>query len=603
MRRTGLFVSIVLLATAVSLGCRDSSTGLGGKTGTLHSLPITSDEVWTLAGSPHTVSGQVTVGGASGGAPVTLTIDSGATVLFAAGAGLTIGGIGDGILRAEGSGSAPISLRGTGATLSPGTWTGVTFRGATQSNLRHVIVTGCGRARTDGEPRGCLVLGHPSGGPDPTILIDSVTIEHGGGDAVILQNRSRFALGSTALSVHDIRGFIATIPAGQAAAFPRGGQFSGIDSGQVRLSLDTLRESVTWPSDIPWAVLGPVFIEGSATPVLTILPGTTLLMSGAFIVGKDGPGGLRVGAVGGAQVHMLPRGADGGGVDFRANAVQSAISDALLDSCGAYTDGRAGTGCIFMWGDGGAAPTPVIQNVVIRNAFSSGFVLSYGGGFGGGSSNLQVTGTRRDTASAWTGTPFFVERAPLSSIPSGSYTGNYWDVVLVYELDIRQDEEWHRLAIPYFVFGGVSVGDSVTHPALAIDSGVDAAFANFARLTVGWTAPGSIRAVGTATAPVTLRGQADAPGTWVGIYIGPFAEASTLFDHAVVGFAGMLDPSVAAAFHFYVQLGPIIRNTRIHHSAGCALNTDNGLPWQTDYTDPALGNTFDNNAGGAQCGP
>src|SRR5207247_8508871 len=54
--------------------------------------------------------------------------------------------------------------------------------------------------------------------------------------------------------------------------------------------------------------------------------------------------------------------------------------------------------------------------------------------------------------------------SPLSSIPAGHYAGNLRDVIWTYQLEIRQDETWHKYDIPYFNYGGVWVGDSTTHP-------------------------------------------------------------------------------------------------------------------------------------------
>jgi hypothetical protein len=54
---------------------------------------------------------------------------------------------------------------------------------------------------------------------------------------------------------------------------------------------------------------------------------------------------------------------------------------------------------------------------------------------------------------------------------------------------------------------------------------------------------------------------------------------------------------------FYVDLGPISRNSTIRNSATCGVTILNQPPWSTDFTVPALGNSFTNNAGGAVCGP
>src|SRR2546430_5406466 len=131
------------------------------------------------------------------------------------------------------------------------------------SEMHHVSVSSCGRERTDSPPPGCLVFGSRfMPGDDPTLLIDHVTVQAAGGGAVILQRESRFGAGSVALSVRNMRGHIATLPAGETARFPLPGTFAGNDTSQVRLTHDTLRDSLTWARDIPWTVLEPGLIEG-----------------------------------------------------------------------------------------------------------------------------------------------------------------------------------------------------------------------------------------------------------------------------------------------------------------------------------------------------
>ena len=581
--------TLISCAAVLTLGCGEPA----GPHSTSHTLSITASETWTLAESPHVVHGRLSVRG-------TLTIEAGATVLFADTSGLTFGKYGAGSLRAQGSASAPIVMRGMDTAGSPGAWIGLTFLGSTPSEMHHVSVSRCGRERTDSQPPGCLVLGSRFiPGDDPTLFIDHMTVQDAAGGAVILQRESRFGAGSEALSVRNVRGHIATLPAGETARFPLAGTFAGIDTSQVRLTHDTLRDSLTWARDIPWTVLDPVLIEGPHQPVLTIPAGATLLMKGGFIVGRNAPGGLQIGTEGGPTVTLRPVDESWGGVDFLPYAISSAISDALLDHCGANIEAR-GSGCVHIWGDyagSGPVPAPVFKNVSIRDAVDIGVGLNYGGRFGAGSTNLTITGTNGTT-----GTPFFVHMSPLSSIPAGHYAGNLRDVIWTYQLEIRQDETWHKYDIPYFNYGGVWVGDSTTHPTLTVDPGVTMAFTGAGALSIGWTAPGAIRAVGTVADPVTFTGETDTPGSWTGIVIGPYADSSSVFDHVVVANGGAPYP-VSGAFHFYVDIGAVIRNTVIRHSAGCGVIIVNQPPWSTDFTAPVLGNTFESNAGAAQCGP
>src|SRR2546428_12225551 len=136
-----------------------------GPDSTSHTLSITASETWTLAESPHVVHGRLSVRG-------TLTIEAGATVLFADTSGLTFGKYGAGSLRAQGSASAPIVMRGMDTAGAPGAGSGRTFLGRAPHEMHHVSVSSCGRERTDSQPPRCLFFGGrflPGDGPTPLL--------------------------------------------------------------------------------------------------------------------------------------------------------------------------------------------------------------------------------------------------------------------------------------------------------------------------------------------------------------------------------------------------------------------------------------------------
>jgi hypothetical protein len=243
---------------------------------------------------------------------------------------------------------------------------------------------------------------------------------------------------------------------------------------------------------------------------------------------------------------------------------------------------------------GGPAPAPPLKNVTIRNTIGGGIAMTYGGRPGPGSTNLTITGVN--------GMPVFIHQSPVSSIPSGHYTGNVRDFIWINQLDIRQNETWPKFDVPYFIYNWASVGDSATDPTLTIEPGVTVISAAAASIRVGEAGPGAIHAVGTAAEPITFTGESNSPGGWTGIVVWFQADSSTVFDHVIVDNAGT-PANVQGGFLFYTDIGPIIRNSTIRNSAGCGVIIVNGPPWSTDFTAPALGNTFSNNVGGAVCGP
>ena len=570
--------------------------------GTRHRWPIGTSEVWTLAGAPHAVSGRLTVGGL-GGASATLEIEAGTAVEFADTSGLTFGEGGAGSLRVLGTAAAPVAFRAAGGSSTPGTWIGLTFRGRTLSELHHVTVSGCGASRADDQPRGCLVLGHRYEAAGPALLVEDVAVTDAAAGALFLQAESHFAPGSTGLSASNIRGHVATLPAAAVAAFPQGGTFAAVDTNEIWIVGDTMRESATWTSPGPrFTVLGPVVIEGPEQPVLTIPAGGTLRFSSSdagFVVGNSAPGGLRIGTTGGETVTLGTTTAGAwAGIAFMPFALPSSIRNAVLEDCGGSGVSPYGGGCVDLIGNfSGSAPAPVLENVTIRRAIQMGVAAVGGGRFGPGSNNLVITETRGSI-----GTPFWFYMSSPASLPPGTYTGNDGDFVRVYAVDITQSETWPNPGIPYLLTTGISVAAS-TSPVLTLAPGVELRFAPGAQVSVGGLATGAFQAVGTDAAPIVLRGQYEFPGAWMGVSLGPLASAATVLDHVIVDYAGADDGHVATAIRIARDYGEIIRHTLIRRSGGCGITRLSGASWSTDFTAPQLGNTFDSNSGPDQCGP
>ena len=600
MRVAAAVVVAIVLAAA---GCGDSS---GPPPQTIHAGPVVTDETWTRAESPHIVRGPVVI---SSGA--TLTIEAGATVLFDTLSSLSFGRTSPGTLRALGTASQPIAMRSSDSAGGPGSWIRLVLRSNTVSEMHYVELSGCGDSGDrfspfylDSFPASCIALGNPFLSENPTLLIDHVTIRDGRGGAVILSNASHLAAGSNHLSVVNMRGYIARMRARESATFPLGGSFGGNDSNEVRLTLDTLRDSVTWAPGVPWTVMDRVVIEGPKQPVLTLPPGDTVRMRGSIIVGYNAPGGLQVGSESGQTVMLTAADTSWDGIYFGSYTVSSSLTHVTLEKCGRVENSSFPSDCVLISGlytETPPFPAPVLKHVTIRNAgFNVGLGLTFRARLGSGSTDLTITGT---------GTPISIGGGSPVSIPPGNYTGNLRDVIEITDGRVWQDETWPNFDLPYVVtsymidsLGGVSVGAPTTRPTLTLLPGTTIKFAGGGRLWVGWEGSGAVKAVGTVAQPIRFLGQGSTPGGWVGIQIGYNADSSTIFDHVIVDGAGEQFP-VAGSFHFYVDVGPIIRNTVISNSSGCGIIIVNQPAWSTDFTDPALGNTFTNNAGGAVCGP
>src|SRR3989442_11872923 len=137
----GVFIGATSITATAEGGVTESRVLV--VSGTLHTQPITADDVWTLAGSPHWVRGHIPVGSPAG---AVLTLEAGTTVRFFQDAGLDFGAAGPGRLVADGA-TQPITLR-LFVDVGPN-WAGLTFQGPGQSVMRNLVMWGCGG---DGDP-------------------------------------------------------------------------------------------------------------------------------------------------------------------------------------------------------------------------------------------------------------------------------------------------------------------------------------------------------------------------------------------------------------------------------------------------------------------
>jgi len=568
--------------------------------GTLHSLPVVSSEVWDLRGAPHVVDSLLAVGGES---LVTLTVEAGVSVFFRDGAGLNIGLGGEGRLLADGA-AGPILFEHEDPDAVRGAWWGLQFRGPSESVLVDAIVRGCGAAWNGLWPYpACVALRTLDGLGSPGLALKDVTIDQALGFGLVAEPGTHFVAGSTGLSVKSVDGYPAIVPASELARFPYGGRFSGSAPERLVLFGGTLTEDAEWrDAGVPWLLAGELVVAGPSDPVLTMRSGLHVQFdySASVVVGEGQPGSVRVGAAAGPPVVLedgyFTGGSGWGGIHLLARASLSSLTNVDLSGCGVGYR----TGCLGVTGDGaGATPTLLVDGVRIVGASSYGVQVSGGGRFDPSSRDLSV--------SASGAAPLRIDADAVSGIPSGSYTGNARDEIFVDGGQIAGDHRWSNRGVPYVLTGGLGL-EHPTLPLLTLDPGVRLLFAPGAGVYIGRLGPGSLRAAGTAASPIVFGSSLDTPhpGSWTGISVEALAGAATLFEHVVIEDAGPpggpADGSLGGAIAFMTDLGPVLRASVVRRSATCGILRAGPGPWVTDFTEPDLGNTFEANAGGDQCG-
>jgi hypothetical protein len=199
-----------------------------------------------------------------------------------------------------------------------------------------------------------------------------------------------------------------------------------------------------------------------------------------------------------------------------------------------------------------------VQNVVVEGSAGLG-VMMRGAKFDPSSSALTIHGA------GWY--PLYTGIGSVGSIPSGSYTGNAIDQILLQSFDtaaylddgpLLSDVTVEDHGVPYRVGtvpSSIIVGDGlVTSPPalLTIDAGVTMLFTpegtgGISRLLVSGASnagtdqvQGALVVAGTAAAPVVFDSAADVPaaGDWLGLYFARIVDPRTSIANAEIHHAG-----------------------------------------------------------------
>lgn len=251
------------------------------------------------------------------------------------------------------------------------------------------------------------------------------------------------------------------------------------------------------------------------------------------IVGDGGArwASLSVHAPGTARLaHVTLEG--GGGGDFQEGA-----------TLGVYGDSEDGADALVF-----------ADHVTIVKSLGTGVLLTRGASFVAGSRDLVV----RESGSETNPYPLQIEEHAFDTLPTGKYTGNRIDEILVDPgggrtagSGLLADGTLHERGVPYHV--GRSKGDSLRiggRPdgqlvTLTIEPGVVMRFSEGAALAVQHvtnTKPSTaaIRAIGTAEKPIVFTSASSAPkaGDWQGLWFGGFPSATDKLDHVRIEYAG-----------------------------------------------------------------
>ena len=286
------------------------------------------------------------------------------------------------------------------------------------------------------------------------------------------------------------------------------------------------------------------------------------LAPGASINVTGTAAGLDAVGTDGSPIRFVPLrpGMPWGSIEVTAPAVAN-LTDVTLSGGGTGPHASSAFGGASLVGNASDPARPVVlalKHVKITGSAGLGIFLR-SASFDPQSLDLAITG------SGWY--PMYLGVASADTVPSGTYTGNALDQILLQSFDvasyddtapITSDVTIHDYGVPYRVGtapSSIEVGDGVGgHPSasLTLAAGVHLLFTpqgagGRSQILVtsqdngGTSAPqGALIVQGTSAAPVVLdsAGDTPAPGDWQGLYFSHLVDPRTSIAYARILHAG-----------------------------------------------------------------
>ncbi len=456
--------------------------------GTIISGDITSDTTWFLAGSPYTVTSDISVA-----ASATLTIEPGVVVLFDQYRGLGV----EGKLLAEGTAAQPITFTGNFTTPASGWWSGLhVYYGTAQ--LDYVTVEYAGYSQG-----GSL---QTNGG---VVTVTRSAIRNGSADGV-------WAYGSGVIHVSDSliagnAGYALEYANSTVAPQLSGLTITGNGVDAIAFGSGSLSGARVWQNlGVPYIMLGSQDV--AADGALTVEPGV--------VVQFDQYGQLSVAG------RLEAEGTAAQPITFTGNFTTPAsgwwsglhvyYGTAQLDYVTVEYAGYSQGGSLQT--NGGVV---TVTRSAIRNGSADG-VWAYGSGVIHVSDSL-IAGNAG----------YALEYANSTVAPQLSgltITGNGVDAIAFGSGSLSGARVWQNLGVPYIMLGSQDVA---ADGALTVEPGVVVQFDQYGQLSVA----GRLEAEGTAAQPITFTGNFTTPasGWWSGLHV---YYGTAQLDYVTVEYAG-----------------------------------------------------------------
>ncbi|MFT4975544.1 MAG: hypothetical protein ACI8S6_001431, partial [Myxococcota bacterium] len=341
-----------------------------------HCGTISSDETWS-ADDLHLITCSVAVEGTS--RPV-LTIEDGVTVEVDPDASLSVGFNGYGSLEVEGK-TLGVTLTSSQVSPAPGDWLGLVFGSADEGSTILGLTVEYGGANTYG---GILIQG-----ATPTITESTIQYSEGNGiyvitggvliqDSVVSDNdengiylingtlESSRGPSFTGNTLTGNGGYPILLFANDVGQLDVSSSFTGNGDDLIFIFGDTISEDADWQMlDADYYVDDDINVEGTASPVLTLAAGTTVLMEDAYIrIAWNSSGSIQATGTSSAPVTFTsaqssPAAGDWGGIQM---GYYCDTRSTALDYIDVAYGGSSGTGNLYFYYCNGSVTNSTITD-------------------------------------------------------------------------------------------------------------------------------------------------------------------------------------------------------------------------------------------------
>jgi parallel beta-helix repeat protein len=544
-----------------------------------HSGTIDEDETW-IEGT-HLITGIVRFN-------AILTIEPGATILFAQGARLDIGngsGVSGATLIANGTAAKPITFTSAAATKTPGDWDYIGFYDAASSasSMQYCIIEYGGGYS---ENYGAVYITGSS------VSIENCTIRYSENHGISLTTDGWFE--SFENNTMEENGLYAITLYGNYAHTIGSGNTLTSDRGIFVRADEMEQENATWlKQTCPYVLDGILRIESNTGAKLTIMPGADIRFTNSARV--------YVGNASGEFGTLVAEGTDSERIQFTSAAPEATRSPGDWDGIWFY-DG-AGTSSSFAYCDvsysGGYSAnygmlhvdgsSIAVTNSTFKNSQTMGISLADDGSFQTFSDN---------TFEGNADFPIQIFGNHVHTIGTGN-TFNTGPGIEVRADKLEQsDVTWLKQNVPY-ILDGIFRIESNSGSKLTIEPGTTVKFTESARIYVGNASGefGILVADGEPDNKITFTSAAPAgfesQGDWDGIWFYNGTGNGTILDNCVISYGGGYSSNSGNLNMLNQAPGiPEISNCLIENSGSYGIYLgNNASPTLTN-------NTFSNNVSG-----